>query len=215
MLPEENFPLHNAAARSSFWAVGATGPRPERPSWLRAHGWRLEPVGLRTPYPASQPRRTPGEWVSGAGDPGPQSSRAQGARGSPAPLCLLENGGPGAKSACIAFLSPGASGLLLGAQGEFSIAEYRCQKLVLRRKCDGVSALIGRAVSGGMAGAWAQKDFARPILLPRQGEPVGSGFGESQTASKAAGPWEPGAARPGFALGRAEGRGRNRLALLS
>ena len=69
----------------------------ERPSWLRAHGWGLEPVGLRAPYPASQPRRTPGEWVSGAGDPGPQSSRAQGARGSPAPLCLLENGGPGRK----------------------------------------------------------------------------------------------------------------------
>ena len=153
----------------------------ERPSCLRGHGWGLGPVGLRAPYPASQPRRTPGERVSGAGDPGPQSSRAQGARGSPAPLCLLENGGPGAKSACIAFLSQGALGLLLGAQGEFSIAEYRCQKLVLRRQCDGVSALSGRAGSGGMAAAWAQKAFARPILLPRQGEPLGNGFRAPET----------------------------------
>ena len=147
--------------------------------------------------------------------PGPQSSSAQGAKGSPAPLCLLENGGPGAKSACIAFLSQGALGLLLAAQGEFSIAEYRCQKLVLRRQCDGVSALSGRAGSGGMAAAWAQKAFARPILLPHEGEPVGIAFRAPEIPSKAAGPREPGAARPGFALGRAEGRGRKWLALLS
>ena len=181
MLPEENFPLHNAAARSSFWAVGATGPRPERPSWLRAHGWRLEPVGLRAPYPASQPRRTPGEWVSGAGDPGPQSSRAQGSRGSPAPLCVLENGGPGAKTACLALLSRGALGLLFAARGDFPFAECSCQKLVLSRRCHGASVLSVRAGSGGTAGAWAQKAFARPILLPRQGEPLGNGFRAPET----------------------------------
>ena len=147
--------------------------------------------------------------------PSPQSSSAQGAKGSPAPLCLLENGGPGSKSACIAFLSQGALGLLLAAQGEFSIAECRCQKLVLRRRCDGVSALSGRAGSGGMAGAWAQKAFARPILLPHEGEPVGIAFRAPEIPSKAAGPRQTGAAPPCFALGRAEGSGRKWLVLLS
>ena len=187
----------------------------ERPSCLSGHGWGLGPVGLRAPYPASQPRRTPGEWVSGAGDPGPQSSRAQGAKGSPAPLCLLENGGPGAKTACLAFLSRGALGLLFAARGDSPFAECSCHKLVLSRRCHGASALSGRAGSGGTAGAWAQKAFARPILLPHEGGPVGSGFWGPETPSKAAGPREPGAARPGFGLGRAEGRGRKRLALLS
>ena len=68
----------------------------ERPSWIRGHGCRLGTEGLRAPNPASPPRRTRGEWVSGTGDP-QQSSRAQGSRGSPAPLCPLESGGPGPK----------------------------------------------------------------------------------------------------------------------
>ena len=213
MLPEETFLLQNAAARSSFWAVGVTGLGAERPSWLRGHGWGLGAEGLRPPNPASPPRRTPGEWVSVAGDPR-QSSRAQGAKGSPTPLCPLESRGPGAKTACVAFLSRGALGMF-APRGDFPFAECSCQKLVLGRQCDGTSALSGRAGSGGMAGAWAQKAFARPILLPRQGEPLGSGFQWPETPSKAAGPREPGAAPPRFALWRAEGGGRKRIALLS
>ena len=71
--------------------------------------------------------------------------------------------------------------------------------------------LSGRAGSGGMAGTRAQKDFARPILLPHEGEPVGSGFRAPETPSKAAGPRDPGAAQPRIALGRAQGRGENGL----
>ena len=82
-------------------------------------------------------------------------------------------------------------------------------------RCEGASALSGRAGSGGMDGAWAQKTFARPILLPKEGEPVGSGFRALETPSKAAVPREPGAAQPRIALGRAQGLGRKRLALLS
>ena len=185
-----------------------------RPSWLRWHGCGLGPEGLRAPNPASPPRRTRGEWVSGTGDP-QQSSRAQGAKGSPAPLCPLESRGPGAKTACVAFLSRGALGLLLAARGDFPFAECSCQKLVLGCRCDGALVLSGRAGSGGMAAAWAQKAFACPILFPRQGEPVGSGFRAPETPSKDTGPREPGAAPPRFALWRAEGRGRKRLALLS
>ena len=170
--------------------------------------------GLRAPNTASPPRRTRGEWVSVAGDP-QQSSRAQGARGSRAPLCPQESEGPGAKTASVAFLSRGALAMLFAARGDFPFAECSGQKLVLGRRCDGTSALSGRAGSGGMAGAWAQKAFARPILLPHQGEPLGSGFRAPESPSKAVGPREPRAAPPRFALWRAEGRGLKGLALLS
>ena len=182
----------------------------ERPSWLRGHGWGLGAEGLRAPNPASPRRRTRGEGVSGTGDP-QQISRAQRARSSPAPLCPLESGGPGAKTACVAFLSRGALGLLLAARGDFPFAQCSRQKLVLGRRCDGASALSGRAGSGGRAGAWAQKAFARPILLPHEGEPVGSGFRAPETPSRAQGAW---AALPRFALWRSRGQGRKRLALL-
>ena len=68
---------------------------------------------------------------------------------------------------------------------------------------------------GGMAGDWAQKAFAHPILLPHEGEHVRSGFRVPETPSKAAGPKEPEATQPRIALGRAQGLGRKRLALLS
>ena len=68
----------------------------ERLNWLRGHGWGLGAEDLRAPNPTSQRRRTSGEWVSGAGDP-QQISRAQGAKGSLAPLCSMDIGGPGQK----------------------------------------------------------------------------------------------------------------------
>ena len=113
--------------------------------------------------------------------PGPQSSSAQGARGSPAWLCPRESRGPGAKMACVAFLSRGSLGLLFAARGDFHFAQCSCQKLVLGCRCDGDSALSGRAGSGGMTGAWDQKAFAHPILLPRLGEPLGNGFRAPET----------------------------------
>ena len=213
MLQEETFPLQNAAARSSFCPSVQRGLGAELRSWLRGHGCGLGAEGLHAPNPASPTRRTPAEWVSVAGDP-QQSSRTQGARGSPAPLCPLESGGRGAKTDSVAFLSRGAMGLLFAARGDFPFAEC-CQQLVLGLRCNGASALSCGAGSGGMDVAWAQKAFTRPILLPQDGEPVRSGFGAQDTTSKAVGPREPRAAPPRFALWRAEGRGRKRLALLS
>ena len=172
----------------------------ERPSRLRVHGCGLGPEGLGAPNPASPPRRTRREWVSGIGDP-QQISRAHGARSSPAPLCPLESGGPGPKTACVAFLSRGALGLLLAARGDFPFAECSCEKLILGRLCDGAAALSGRAGAGGMAAAWAQKALVRRILLPRQGEPVGSGFRAPETPSKAAGPGSQGQPRPNLPSG--------------
>ena len=66
----------------------------------------------------------------------------------------------------------------------------------------------------GHGWGWAQKAFARRILLPHEGEPVGSGFRAPETPSKAAGPREPGQPSPG-SLWRAGGLGRKRLAWLS
>ena len=155
----------------------------ERPSWLRVHGCGLGAEGLCAPNPASPRSRTRGQCDSGAGNP-QQSSRAQGARGSPAPLCPMESGVPGVKKDSVAFLSGGELGLCFAARGVFPFAECSSPKLDLGRRCDGASALSGRAGSGGMAGAWAQKAFTRPILLPHQGEPVGSEFRAPGTPAK-------------------------------
>ena len=123
--------------------------------------------------------------------------------------------GLGGKTACTAFLSQGELGVWFAALGEFPFAECSSQKLVLICHCDGASALRGRAGSGGMDGAWVQKTFAHPILHPKEGEPVGSGFRALETPRKAAGPREPGASQLSFTLWRAEGRGRKQLVLIS
>ena len=122
---------------------------------------------------------------------------------------------PGAKTDSVAFLSGGELGLCFAARGVFPFAECSSPKLDLGRRCDGASALSGRAGSGGMAGAWAQKAFARPILFPHEGVPMGSVIRVPETPSKAAGPRDPGAAQLSFALWRGEGRARKRIALLS
>src|SRR5512138_3826286 len=62
-----------------------------------------------------------------------------------------------------------------------------------------------------MAGAWAQKALARPILLPHEGEPVGSGFRTPETPSKAAGPRELGQTSPGSPYGEWGAGGENGL----
>ena len=185
----------------------------ERPSWLRGHGWGLGAEGLLAPNPASPRRKTRGEWVSAAETP--SKAAGPGSQGQLYPLCPMESVGPGPKKACVAFWIRGTLGLWIAARGDFRFAECSCQKLVLGVPCDGASALSGQAGSGGMAGAWAQNFFARPILLPHEGEPVGRRFWRPKTPSKAAGLWQPGAALPCVALWRAEGRGRKRLALLS
>ena len=61
------------------------------------------------------------------------------------------------------------------------------------------------------AGAWAQKAFAHPILLPHDGEPVGSGIRAPETPSNAAGPREPGQPSPGSPYGVGGAGGENGL----
>ena len=141
----------------------------------------------------------------------PAKQKGPGSLGRPAPVRPMESWGPGAKTACVAFSIRGALGLWFAARGEFPFAECICQKLVWGRRCDGASVLSGRAGSGDMAGAWAQKAFARPILLPHEGEPVGSGFRAAETPSKAAGPRQPGPPSPGSPYGERGAGGENGL----
>ena len=122
---------------------------------------------------------------------------------------------PGAKTDSVAFLSGGELGLCFAARGVFPFAECSSRELVMCRGCDGGSALSGRAGSGGMAGTWAQKAFARPILFPHEGVPMGSVIRVPETPSKAAGPRDPWAAQPHIAIWRAQGLGGKWLALLS
>ena len=131
----------------------------------------------------------------------PAKQQGPGSRGSPGPVRPMESRGPGTRRPCIAFSNRGAFGLWFAARGEFPFAECSCQKLVWGRRCDGASALSGGAGSEGMAGAWAHKALAHPILLPHEGEPMGCGFRAPETPSKAAGPREPGQPSPGSPYG--------------
>ena len=170
---------------------------------------RRRPSSAQSCFPAKE-----NPWGVGFGNRRPPgNTQGPGRQERPRPALPSGERRAGGKTACVAFLSRGALGLLLDARGDFPFAQCSCQKLVLARRCDGASSLSGRVGSVGMAGAWAQKAFARPILLPRQGEPVGSGFRAAETPSKAAGPREPGAGQPHFALWRAWGRWRKRLAM--
>ena len=137
------------------------------------------------------------------------------ARDSPAPHGSMESGGKWLKTACVDFLRRGRVRFWFAAGREFPFAECNSMKFVLGLRCDGASALNGRPGSGGMAGAWAKMAFARQILLPEEGEPMGSVIRVPETRSKAAGTRDPGAAQLSFALWRAEGQGRKGMALLS
>ena len=135
------------------------------------------------------------ELVSSGGDHQPSSS-AHGARGSPDPPWPYGSLGLGENQAGAALLSQAASGLRFVPRAQFPFAECSCQKFVYGRRFEGASAMSGGAGSGGMAGAWAQKAFTRPILLPHEGEPVWCGFRVPDNPSKAEGPREPGQPSP-------------------
>jgi len=161
----------------------------EWPSWLRGHGWGLGAGGFRAPNPAFPAKENPWGVRFGLRRP-PGKQQGPGIQGQPSPA--LPNGElkAGAKTACVDFLQRGTVRLWFVAQGEFPFAECSSQKLVLGRSCHGSSALSGRAGSGGMAGTWAQKPFAHPILHSPRRRTRGEwdlGAGDPQQSSRAQG----------------------------
>ena len=182
----------------------------EPPSWLRGHGWGLGAEGLRAPNPATPRRRTRVECDSGAGNP-QQSSRAQGSRGSPAQLRPMESAGPGAKTACAAFLSGGALGLWFAARGEFPFAECSSKKLVLGRRCEGTSALSGRSGSGAWLGPRRRRPSCAQSCLPTKEKPWGVGFGRQRPPAKQQCPGSQVQQSPALPYGERRAEGENGL----
>ena len=214
MLPEETFPLQNVAARSSFWAVGATGPRRCAPelaqgAWLRPERRRLSRA--QSCFPTKE-----NPWGVGFGGRRPPAKQQDpGSQGQPRPALPSGEQRAGGEIGLLCFPEPRCVGAVVGCPRRLSLCRMQPLEARFGSSVRPGLALSGRAGSGCMAAAWAQKAFARPIMLPRQGEPVGSGFQAPDTPSKAGGSREPGAAPPRCALWRAEGQGRKRLALLS
>ena len=136
----------------------------------------------------------------------PAKQQGPGSQGQANPALRYGERGAGAENGLRCFLDPRRVGAVVCYRGEFPFAECSCQKLLWGHRYDGASALRGRTGSGGMAGAWAQKAFGRPILLPHEGEPVGSGFRAPESTSKAAGPREPGQPSPGSPYGERSAR---------
>ena len=148
---------------------------------------------------ASPQRRTRLEWVSRSGEQ-QQSSRAQGARGSPDPLWPMETRGLGEKKASVALVRKGALGLWFVPRRETTFPECSSLHGVWSRACDVFLLLRSLAVSGGMAGSWAQRAFSCQLLLLHEGEQVWSGFPAQDTTTKAAGAKEPEVAQTLFGL---------------
>ena len=145
----------------------------------------------------------------------PAKKQGPGIQGQPSPALRYGERRAGVKTTWVDYLRRGTVRLWFAAGGEFPFAGCSSQKLVLGPQCDWASALSGRAGSGGMAGARAQKAFAHAILLPHKGEPVGSGFRAPETPSKAAGPRQQVQPCPESPYGERGSGGGKRLALLS
>ena len=94
----------------------------------------------------------------------PAKQQGPGIQGQPSPALRYGERRAGVKTTCVDYLRRGTVRLWFAAGGEFPFAECSSQKLVMCLRCDGASALSGRSGSGGMAGTWAQKPFAHPIL---------------------------------------------------
>ena len=166
-----------------------------QPSRLRGHGWGLGTQGLRAPNPVSPRRRTRVECDSGARDP-QQSSRAQGARGSPAPHRPMDSGGPGVETACVEFLHRGKVRLWFAAGGEFPFAGCSSQKLVLGRHCVGTSALSGLAGWGAWLGTGRRRPSRTQSCFPTKENMLGVGFGCRRPPAKQQGPRSHGSPAP-------------------
>ena len=210
MLPEETFPLPNAAARSSFWAVGATGPRRCAPevaqgAWLRPERRRLSRA--QSCFPAKE-----NPWGVGFGHRRPPAKQqGPGSQGQPRPA--VPSGGlrAGGENGLRCFPEPRRVGAVVGCPRRLSLCTMQLPEARFGPSVRRDLGAERQSWLGCMAAAWAQKAFARPVLLPRQGEPVGSGFRAPETPSKAAGPREPGQRSPVSPYGVGGAGGENGL----
>ena len=126
----------------------------------------------------------------------PAKQQDPGSRVRPAPVRPMESRGPVAKKACDAFSIRGALGLWFAALGEFPFAECSCQKIFSGHRCDGASALSGRAGSGGSLGPGRICPSRPQSCFPTKENPWGVGFGHGRTPAKQQGPGSRGSPAP-------------------
>ena len=173
------------AERSSLARVALLGPGRRRSS----HAQSCFPAKENTLGVGFRLRRAPAKQQS----PGSQWQNSP----------TLPNGvrRPGWENGLRCFPEQRRGGADVGSPRSFScpFADCRTQELGWCLLGAGPRCCALQLDSGGIAGAWAQKVFARPILLPQEGEHVGSGIQAPKTPCKAAGLREPGAAQPRFA----------------
>ena len=218
MLPEERFlslcrlqhpgdqlvslGSRDLSAVQTTLALGALmGPGRRRPS----HAQSCFPTKENTLGVAFRLRRTPTKQQ------GPGSQR------QPSPA--LPNGerpaGCEKGLRCFPEQSRGGAGVCSPRSFSCPFADCRAQELGWCLLGAGPRCCVAEFGSGRIAWALAQKVFAGPILLPREGEHVGSWFQAPESPSQAAEPREPVAAQPRCARQRAAGWVRKLLALLS
>ena len=147
----------------------------ELPSWLQGDCRDLHPEGIFLPSPASPRRRTCLEWISRSGEH-QQSSKAQGARGSPDPLWPMETQWLGVEKGQRCFAEQRCICTAVCSPRRVDVSRMQLSEPRLGRGCDGASVLRCLAGSGGIAGAYAQKAFSSQLLLVHEGEHVWSGF---------------------------------------
>ena len=141
-------------------------------------------------HPIMLPRK--GEYI-GCGFQAPETpskERAQGARGSPSPLFRTSSGGLAAKTACVAFLSKGAVGLvLLGEERFLSLCR-------LQPPGSGLLPLgtwvLGAALSswtrGALQGPGRRRSSHAQSCFPKKENTLGVGFRLRRPPAKQQGP---------------------------
>ena len=182
-------------------------------SWLRGYGLGLGAEGLRTTNPASPRRRNHVECVSGAGEPSKQ--QGPGSQGQPSLALPYGERRAWGEGSFRCFPEPRRVGAVVFCLKRVSLCRMQLPEarfgspLRWGLGTERLSWLRGHGWGLGAEGLLAPNP-AYPRRRSR-GEWV-SGTGDTQ---QTAGPRDPGAAEPRFALWRAEGRGRKRIALLS
>ena len=92
------------------------------------------------------------------------------------------------KRACVDILRGVTVRLWFAAQGECPFAECSSQNLPLGRRCEGASALSGRAGSGAWLGAGCRSPSRTQPYLPTKRNPWGLGFARWRAPAKQQGP---------------------------
>ena len=167
----------------------------DQTSWLRRHAWGLGAEGLRAPIllphegePVGRGFRAP-ETPSKAAGPREAGQRSLGS--------LYGERGPGGENGLRCFLDPRRVGAVGCCPRRVSLCRMQLPEVRLWQSIRRSLGAECRSRLRGHGWGLGAEGFARPILLPHEGEPVGSGFQAPETPSKAAGPREPGQPSPG------------------